>query len=152
MDRTVLVVDDDPAIHQAFAILIGTVPGLRLVGSARDGQDAIDQVARLCPDAVICDVEMDPMDGLTALPEIRRRCPGVVVAMYSATLERGVARTLGAAAEFDKTSDDPMKVLDAVAGLLSTAARSRGPVPRQRRGPDGRAADRDRPQETRSRH
>lgn len=151
MAHTVLVVDDDPAIHEVFAILIGTVSGLQLVGTARDGQDAIDQVARLCPDAIICDVEMEPMDGLTALPEIRRRCPGVVVAMYSATLERGAARALGAAAEFDKTTDDPMTVVEAVSALASAAAAARGPVPRQRRSP-ACAAGRERPRQTPSRH
>ena len=57
---------------------------------ASDGQQAVDLYKEKKPDAVILDLMMPGMDGLTALAEIRRHDPEARVAMFTAHHERDV--------------------------------------------------------------
>ncbi|MBI1190494.1 MAG: chemotaxis-specific protein-glutamate methyltransferase CheB [Tepidisphaera sp.] len=66
----VLVVDDSAFMRKAIPMLLANEPGLEVVGTARDGQDALDKIRQLQPDAVTLDIEMPVMDGLTALAKI----------------------------------------------------------------------------------
>jgi two-component system chemotaxis response regulator CheB len=92
----VLVVDDSAAIRRLLRSLLDTDPGLNVVGTAANGQSALDQIGELKPDIVTLDIEMPIMDGLTCLREIRRRWPRLPVIMLSTLTERGGAATLDA--------------------------------------------------------
>jgi len=92
----VLVVDDSAAIRRLLRSLLDTDPGLNVVGTAANGQSALDQIGELKPDVVTLDIEMPIMDGLTCLREIRRRWPRLPVIMLSTLTERGGAATLDA--------------------------------------------------------
>ncbi len=67
----VLVVDDSAFMRRAMTQMISSEPGLIVIGSAVNGQDGIDQAAKLRPDVVTLDIEMPVMDGLTALRKLR---------------------------------------------------------------------------------
>lgn len=66
----ILVVDDSAFMRKAIPMLLCKEPGLEVVGTARDGQDALEKIAQLQPDAITLDIEMPVMDGLTALAKI----------------------------------------------------------------------------------
>ena len=63
-------------------------PNVEVIGTARNGKDAIQKIQQLKPDVVTMDVEMPEMNGLDALKEIMEICP-VPVVMLSSTTKRG---------------------------------------------------------------
>ena len=92
----VLVVDDSALVRRLIATALAEASDIEVVGSARDGIDAIEKCDELDPDVVTLDVEMPRLDGLGALAEIRRRHPRMPVIMFSTLTERGAAATLEA--------------------------------------------------------
>lgn len=81
----VLVVDDSAFMRQFITRLLQEEGGFSVVGTARDGLEAVEAVARLQPDVVTLDVEMPRLDGLAALERIMRECPRPVVMLSSLT-------------------------------------------------------------------
>lgn len=68
-------------------------PRVEVVGTARNGKDAIRKIQQLQPDVVTMDVEMPEMNGLEALKEIMAICP-VPVVMLSSTTKNGTDTTM----------------------------------------------------------
>lgn len=91
----VLVVDDSAFIRYTISKNLNAVPDFVVVGSARDGVDALNKVATLRPDVITMDVEMPRMDGLTALKHIMDKHPTPVVMLSSLTQE-GASTTIRA--------------------------------------------------------
>jgi two-component system chemotaxis response regulator CheB len=81
----VLLVDDSAFVRRATERMLAPLPGVTVVGSARDGVEALAQVRALRPDLVIMDVDMPGMDGLAALEGIMRDCPTPVLLLSSHT-------------------------------------------------------------------
>jgi two-component system chemotaxis response regulator CheB len=75
----VLVVDDSALMRRLISDLLESDPGIQVVGTARDGQEAVEKVATLRPDVVTMDVEMPRMNGLEALSQIMQKHPTPVV-------------------------------------------------------------------------
>lgn len=92
----VLVVDDSALVRRLIQTALADADDIEVVGTARDGLDAIEKVDELLPDVVTLDVEMPRLDGLGALAEIRPRHPRLPVIMFSTLTERGAAATLEA--------------------------------------------------------
>ena len=63
---TVLVVDDQPLAREGNALALDSAPGIRVIGEAADGHEAIEQATRLDPDIILMDVRMPGMDGIQA--------------------------------------------------------------------------------------
>lgn len=63
----VLVVDDSAVMRNILTQILNDDAAIRVVGIARNGQDALQKLSRLSPDVVTMDVEMPVMDGLTAV-------------------------------------------------------------------------------------
>lgn len=68
----VLVVDDSAFVRKVVKQMLGRSPFIEVVGSARDGQEALEMVAALEPDVVTLDLVMPRMDGIEFL---RRQMP-----------------------------------------------------------------------------
>ncbi|MBZ0156359.1 MAG: chemotaxis response regulator protein-glutamate methylesterase [Alphaproteobacteria bacterium] len=83
----VLIVDDSAFMRNALSTMLSSDPEIRIVGTARDGLEAIDKIASLRPDIVTMDVEMPRMDGITALKHIMERNPVPVIMVSSLTTE-----------------------------------------------------------------
>jgi len=75
----VLVVDDSSLMRRMISEMLNAASNIRVVGTARDGMDAIEKTEKLRPDVVTMDVEMPRMDGLTALCCIMAKTPVPVV-------------------------------------------------------------------------
>lgn len=62
----VLLVDDDPLVRSALALLLGGREDVVVVGQATDGQDGVDRARALRPDVVLMDIRMPHLNGLEA--------------------------------------------------------------------------------------
>ena len=67
----VLLADDQALLRAGFAVLIGSEPGLEVVGEAADGVEAVELAHALLPDVVLMDVRMPRADGIEATRLIR---------------------------------------------------------------------------------
>lgn len=89
----VLVVDDSAFVRKVLRELLSASPGIEVVGVARDGLEALEQIAALTPDVVTLDLIMPELDGfgvLAMLPKERR--PRVVaVSTHEARSVLGLA-------------------------------------------------------------
>jgi DNA-binding NarL/FixJ family response regulator len=108
MQRTFLIADDHPMVRDALrTVLSQGFPGAAVatVGSLADAQAALDQQPET--DALLLDLDMPGMDGLTGLALLRSDWPTVPVIVVSAARDASVVRRtheLGAAAYIDKSA------------------------------------------------
>jgi two-component system chemotaxis response regulator CheB len=94
----IVLVDDSDASRAALRRILEGAGGVRVVGAARDGEEALREVLRLEPDAVFLDLQMPRMDGFTFLRVLmaRRPTPVVVVSSQSRRSDAFKALELGA--------------------------------------------------------
>ncbi|MGH2492265.1 MAG: response regulator, partial [Candidatus Limnocylindria bacterium] len=76
---SVLVVDDSSLMRRMIQDIFVATQEFRVVGTARNGRDALEQIKALEPDIVTLDVEMPELDGLQTLERIMRDAPRPVV-------------------------------------------------------------------------
>jgi two-component system chemotaxis response regulator CheB len=82
----VLVVDDSAFIRQILSDLLGNEPGITVVGTACDGDEALQKISSLQPDVVTLDIEMPKMNGLDCLAKIMEQFPlPVIMVSYLST-------------------------------------------------------------------
>lgn len=62
----VLIVDDDPLVRSALALMLGGQPDIAVVGEAADGRAGVRMARELAPDVVLMDIRMPVLDGLAA--------------------------------------------------------------------------------------
>src|SRR5688500_1702782 len=79
----VLVVDDQRLMRDGIASLLSIQEGIEIVGTAGNGQEAIEQAISLQPDVVLMDVRMPVMDGVAATAELHRQLPSCQVLMLT---------------------------------------------------------------------
>ncbi len=92
---SVLVVDDSAFMRKVIQDIINSDPAMQVVGTAKNGKEALLKVNLLRPDVVTLDIEMPEMDGLTALENIMATNPLPVV-MLSNLTQLGAKATLQA--------------------------------------------------------
>jgi len=83
---TVVVADDQAAVREGLVLLLGTLPGISVVGQAEDGEAAVETVAATHPQVALMDLNMPRCDGVEATRRIRADHPGtkvVVLTTYS---------------------------------------------------------------------
>lgn len=105
-DCRILVVDDNAEMRRCLNRLLDQEQGFAICGEAADGIQAVEQARFLSPDAIVMDVSMPNMDGLTAAKIIRRENPSariVVVSQQDPTVLTKLTTRLGL--EFVAKSD-----------------------------------------------
>jgi two-component system response regulator YesN len=73
----VLLVDDDRDFLDSLLPLIEHQPVLTVAGTAENGLDAIELADQLDPDAVVIDLHMPVVDGVTAVARLRKDHPNL---------------------------------------------------------------------------
>lgn len=128
----VLIVDDSLFMRAAIARALAGGP-FDVVGQAKDGRDAVAQIARLAPDVVTMDFNMPGMTGAEAVRLIMQQRPTPVV-MFSAHTRQGAKETFDAlaagAVDFltkpdGEVSLDLSRIADELSRKLIAAAQSR---------------------------
>jgi two-component system, chemotaxis family, protein-glutamate methylesterase/glutaminase len=92
----VLVVDDAVVVRSLVVKVLGSDPDIEVVGTAANGQLALDMLEKCHPDLITLDIEMPVMDGIQALTHIRKSHPRLPVIMFSTLTERGASSTFEA--------------------------------------------------------
>lgn len=75
----VLITDDHEIVRKGLTVLLATEKDIKVVGEARDGQEATEKAATLKPDVVLMDLMMPRMDGIEATRKITEANPEVRV-------------------------------------------------------------------------
>ena len=88
-----LIVDDSAFMRKLISDFFVGSSKIEVVGTARNGKDALAKIATLKPDVVTMDVEMPEMNGLEALKEIMSTTPLPVI-MLSSTTKSGAENTM----------------------------------------------------------
>jgi two-component system chemotaxis response regulator CheB len=95
----VLVVDDSAYVRKVVAEMLRRSPFIDVVGTSRDGEEALEMAAELQPDVITCDLNMPHMDGLTFVREqMSRRPVGIVIISIAAGAGEQVLAALDAGA------------------------------------------------------
>ncbi len=89
--------DDSAFMRKALSMMLESDAEIKVIGTARDGLEAIEKTRNLKPDLVTLDVEMPRMDGITALKSIMGETPLPVLMVSSLTVD-GAAATVEAMA------------------------------------------------------
>ena len=98
-DLRILLAEDHEVVRAGLRSLVDATPGMRVVGEARTGVEAVTQACALRPDVVVMDVAMPVLDGAAATEQLARECPGVRVLALTAHEDRAhVTRLLQAGA------------------------------------------------------
>jgi len=125
-DVTVLLADDHHLVRSGLAGLVDGADGLRVVGQAADGAEAVALADQLRPDVVLMDLSMPVLDGIEATRRIvagRADAAVVVLTSFSDTARVGDALAAGAIGYLLKDCDPR----DLVAAVRS-AARGHAPL------------------------
>jgi two-component system, chemotaxis family, protein-glutamate methylesterase/glutaminase len=140
MTVKVLIVDDSAFMRNALRNMLSSDPEIQVIGTARDGVEAVEKTAQLKPDVITMDVEMPRMDGIEALRLIMDKTPTPVIMVSSLTSE-GAETTLDAmdrgAVDFipknlSELSINIVKIKEMLIDKVKQIARS-GVVRKQRR-------------------
>lgn len=83
----VLIVDDHPIVREGLRTLIASEPGMKMVGEASNGAEAVSLAHALRPDVILMDLIMPVMDGLQAITEIKGEDPHVSILVLTSFAE-----------------------------------------------------------------
>lgn len=104
MDRVirVVVVDDSAYVRKVVKEILSRSPFLEVVGTARDGLEALDVVEQLNPDVVTCDLIMPELDGVGFVREQmqRRPVPIIIMSIANETAEAALTALDAGAIDF----------------------------------------------------
>lgn len=91
----VVVADDSAFMRTALTRMIESDPGLKVVGQAQNGVEALEMAAALNPDVITLDIEMPGLDGVAVLRRLMEENPKPVI-MVSSLSQEGAEVTLQA--------------------------------------------------------
>ena len=106
MVRSVIIVDDNPAVRKLLCQVFTTAGDFSVCGEAENGREAIKKAERLHPDLIVTDLAMPIMNGLEEARILKQLIPTLPVILYTmhigSSIERE-ARSAGACAVVSKS-------------------------------------------------
>jgi DNA-binding NarL/FixJ family response regulator len=117
----VLIADDHAVVRTGLAELVSAIDEVELVGSARNGEEAVELCAESAPDVVLMDLEMPRLDGIEATRQIKAGHPDIAVVILTSFSDRErILRALDAGAAGyllkDVEPDELARAIHAAAG------------------------------------
>ena len=79
----IIVADDQASVREGLVLLLGGLPGIEVVASAANGEQAIALVAAHRPDAILLDLHMPVLDGTEATRRLTAEYPQVAVVVLT---------------------------------------------------------------------
>jgi class 3 adenylate cyclase len=115
-DIRVLIADDHPVVRGGLKSFLGSRKGIRVIGEAGDGEEAVARAVETRPDVVLMDLEMPRLGGIETARALRRRVPGAKILVLSGYAdEPRVCGVLEAGVEGYLTTDvAPEALADAI--------------------------------------
>ncbi|MBW4642546.1 MAG: response regulator transcription factor [Goleter apudmare HA4340-LM2] len=108
----ILLVDDQALIRDGIKVMLNLEPDLEVIGTADNGENAVEQAALLQPDLVLMDVQMPVMDGKTATRIICDRFPSIkVLVLTTFDDDQNIADSMRAGAKGYLLKDMPSEEL-----------------------------------------
>ena len=104
----VLIADDSTFIRERLPAMLLDIPGIEVVGQAKNGAEALNLAQELNPDVVILDIRMPRMTGIEVLQKLKKDKTAPVVIMltsYPYPKYREKCQEAGADFFFDKSTD-----------------------------------------------
>jgi two-component system chemotaxis response regulator CheB len=92
----VLVAEDSLTVRELLVAILESDRGIRVVGQAKNGIEAVELAKQLRPDLITLDVHMPVMDGLQATKEIMVQAPAPIIIVSSSASGRDVELSLNA--------------------------------------------------------
>ena len=119
-DITVLIVDDQPLMLHALQTFIENEDGVSVVGTAEDGEAAVEAAKALEPDLVLMDIKMPQLNGIEATRKIVSEIPGTrVLALTTfSTLDYVVPALRAGAAGYLVKDARPDEILAAIRNAM----------------------------------
>ncbi len=77
----VLLVEDSPVAMELLQRLFKSVPEVEIVGTARNGQEALAMIPRLNPTVICTDFHMEPVDGLELTKQVMANFPRPILVL-----------------------------------------------------------------------
>ena len=109
----VLIADDDQPFLESLQKLIDRQPELTVIGAAADGLEAIELADQLDPDAVVLDLHMPLLDGVSAAARLRRDHPSLCLIALTGDEEPALHRAVR-----DAGADEVLLKTQLVEGLI----------------------------------
>jgi two-component system chemotaxis response regulator CheB len=88
----VLVVEDSPIMSKILVSMLNADENIQVIGTAKNGEEALDQLETLKPDIISLDVNMPVMSGSTALKHImiKNPCPVVIMSNLGSAAHQNI--------------------------------------------------------------
>jgi DNA-binding NarL/FixJ family response regulator len=105
---TVYLIDDQPIVRAAVRCLLSQSPDFEVLGESEGALTAVEEIARLRPDAAVLDISMPEISGIEAIALIRRVHPRIKIVMlthHESETFVSLAMEAGADGYFSKGAD-----------------------------------------------
>jgi NarL family two-component system response regulator LiaR len=122
--KTILLVDDNPAIRTLARNYLESETGIVICGEASDGVEGVQRALELSPDLIVMDLAMPRMGGVEAARQLRRKLPQVPIilfTLYADAVSSSDVKEAGIWAIISKS--EPQKLLPGVLNLLGDRGR-----------------------------
>jgi DNA-binding NarL/FixJ family response regulator len=117
----VLIADDEPLFVETIEALLASDDRVEVVGTASDGQEAVELARSLAPDVTLMDISMPTLDGIEAARKIREHDPtACILVLTGSSISADVDRSRQAGVAAFLTKDRlGTQLLDAILDLGS---------------------------------
>lgn len=95
MATRILIVDDHQVVRVGVRLLLSGNPKWEVCGEAADGEEALQEIARLVPDIVILDISLPVINGFEVAQRIRLIAPSTRIVLFSIHDVPATAREIG---------------------------------------------------------
>ena len=125
----VLIVDDSAYVRKMMAQMLTRSPFVEVVGTARDGKEALELASTLDPDVITCDLNMPEMDGVAFVRRqmATRPVPIVIISVANPSGEQVLAALEAGGVDFLQkptalATDRLLEVADELVAKVKAAA------------------------------